>query len=100
MWFLDWKSHLEKIIKDLIPEVEKWDLAPKPASLWWTSTFAFENRTDLSIDSKTGRHRIPIKRKFKILGCALESPKKDSGLPRECRVRTNGGEMCAVESEV
>ena len=32
------KANLQQMIKDLIQEAEGWDLEPKPASLWWTST--------------------------------------------------------------
>ena len=33
------KEHLEQMLKDLIEEAVKVDLEPKPASLWWTSTY-------------------------------------------------------------
>ena len=62
------KFHLEQVIKDLIQKAEKWDLAQKPASLWWTSTYDSEEKVDFSIDTKTGRHRIPFEEKFRILG--------------------------------
>ena len=32
------KRNLEQMPRDLIEEAEKWDLAPKPASLWRTRT--------------------------------------------------------------
>ena len=54
------KAHLEQMIKDLIQEAERWDLEPKPASLWWTSTYDSEEMMDLLIDTKTGRHRTPF----------------------------------------
>ena len=52
------KSNSEQIIRDLIEEAEKWDLAP--ASLWWTSTHVPEERCDLSFDTKSGRHKFPF----------------------------------------
>ena len=57
--------------RDLIQEAEKWDLAPKPASLWWTSTYDSEEKISLSINTKTGRHRFPFEEKFKIFGCTM-----------------------------
>ena len=39
--------HLEQMLRDLIQEAEKWDLAPKLASLWWTSTCEPEEKSDL-----------------------------------------------------
>ena len=33
------ESHREQMLKDLIQDAEKWDLAPKPASLWWNKCF-------------------------------------------------------------
>ena len=64
------KSHLEQMLGDPIQEAERWDLAPKQASLWWTRTDDSEEKTDLSIDTKTGRHRFPFEIKIKILGCS------------------------------
>ena len=32
------KGNLQLMPLDLIEDAEKWDLAPKPASLWWKST--------------------------------------------------------------
>ena len=29
---------LEQMLRDLIEEACRWDLEPKPASLWWTCT--------------------------------------------------------------
>ena len=53
-----------KMLRNLIEEAARWDLAPKPASLCWTST-------NLSIDTKSGCHRFSFEEKFKILGYAL-----------------------------
>ena len=38
------------MLRDLIAGVEKWDLAPELASLWWTSTCEPEEKSNLSID--------------------------------------------------
>ena len=65
------KAHLEQMIKDLIQEAERRDLEPKPASLWWTSTYDSEEKMDLSIDTKTRRHRKPFEDNFKVLGFTL-----------------------------
>ena len=66
------KSHIEPMLRVLIEEAVKWDLAPKPASLWWTSTYEpEEKRCDRSIDTKSGRQKFPFVGKFKILGCAM-----------------------------
>ena len=50
------KIHLEQMLRDLIQEAEMWTFHPKPASRWWTSTYDPEEKTDLSIDTKSGRH--------------------------------------------
>ena len=47
------KSNLEQMLRNLMEEAGKWDLVPKPASLWWTSTYEPEERCDLSIDTWT-----------------------------------------------
>ena len=41
--------NLEQMLRDLIEEAEKWDLAPEPASLWWTCTYAEEERSEVLI---------------------------------------------------
>ena len=61
------KSHLERMMKDLIEEAERWDLKPKPASLWWTSTDADEMLDQMETRTKTGLHKLPLDEKFKIL---------------------------------
>ena len=50
------KMHLEQMMKDLIEEAERRDL------LWWTSTYADEKM------ERTGLHKLPFEKKFKILG--------------------------------
>ena len=69
------KRNLEQMLKDLNQEAERWDLAPKPASLWWTSTYS-EDKIDMSIDTKTGRHRFLFEEHFKILGCTMNRQRK------------------------
>ena len=49
---------------DLIQEAEKWDLAPKPASLRCTSTYDSEENKDLKIDTRTERHRVSFEEMF------------------------------------
>ena len=48
------RGNLEQMLRDSIEEAEKWDLGPKNASLWWTSTYEPEESSDLSIDTKSG----------------------------------------------
>ena len=62
---------LEQMLSELMEGVEMSDLAPKPVSLWWTSTYEPEERCDLSIDTKFGRQKFPFEAEFKILGCAM-----------------------------
>ena len=62
------KAHLEQMLKDLIEDAERWDVEPKPASLWWTSTYASEMMEDITIGTRTGQHCVRFKKNFKILG--------------------------------
>ena len=41
------KKHPEQMLENLIEETAKVDLEPKPASLWWTSTYASEEKEDM-----------------------------------------------------
>ena len=43
------------MLRDLIEEASRKDLVPKPASLWWTSTYDPEERCDISIYTPTGK---------------------------------------------
>ena len=38
------KEKLEHMQRDLIEEASRWDVEPKPASLWWTSTYDSEEK--------------------------------------------------------
>ena len=38
------KENLEQMQRDFLEEADKWDLVPKPASLWWTSTCNSEEK--------------------------------------------------------
>ena len=55
----------------LIEAAEKWDVAPKPASLWWTSTYEEEERSEVPIPTTQMMYKFPCEEKFKILGCGM-----------------------------
>ena len=66
------KTHLEQMMKDLTGEADRWDVEPKPASLWWTNTYDDEKMDDKKIWTTTGLHKLPFeKKKFWILGYAF-----------------------------
>ena len=56
--------------KDLIEEAAKVDLQPKPASLWWTSTYASEEKEDMILGTSK-KNKFPFEDEFKILGCMM-----------------------------
>ena len=64
------KKKLEQMLRDLIEEAGRWDLVPKPTSLW-TGTYDPEERIDVSIHTTTGCHKFPFEEKFRILGYAM-----------------------------
>ena len=64
------KRNLEQVLWDLIEEAEKCDLAPKPASLWWTSTYEEEEISKVLIATNGLMYKFPFEEKF-ILGCAM-----------------------------
>ena len=55
-------------MKELIEEAERWDFEPAPASLWWTSTYAFEGQENIVINTRSGQHNMPFEKSFKFLG--------------------------------
>ena len=54
------KEKLEQMMKELVEEAKRWKLEPKPASLWWTSTYASEEKEDMVIKTEAGEHRLPF----------------------------------------
>ena len=54
------KKHLEQMLKDLIEEAAEMDLEPEPASLWWTSTYASENKEDIILGTSKGSYKLPF----------------------------------------
>ena len=66
------KKHLEQMLKDLTEEVAKVDLKPKPASLWWTSTNASEEKEDMIFGYIKRLLQFPFfEDDFKILKCVM-----------------------------
>ena len=65
------RRNLARMLRDLIEEVEKWDLTPEPASLWWTRTYEEEERSEVLIATNGLMYKFPFEEKFKILGCAI-----------------------------
>ena len=59
------------VLRDLIEEAETWNVAPKPASLWWTSTYEEEERSEVLVATTGLMYKFPYEEKFKILGCGM-----------------------------
>ena len=55
-------------MEELVAEVERWDREPKLASLWWTSTYAKEEKRDTVIETASGKHELLFADEFRILG--------------------------------
>ena len=54
------KEQLEQMLKDLIEEAGKVDLEPEPASLWWASTYASEEKDDMTLVTAKGCYEFPL----------------------------------------
>ena len=52
------KKNLEQMLRDLAEEANRWDLVPKLASLWWTSTYDLEESVDMTNYTKSGCHKF------------------------------------------
>ena len=46
--------------KKKAPEAKRRDLEPQPASPWWTSTYAGEDKDDMVIKTTAGEHTLPF----------------------------------------
>ena len=55
-------------------------MEPNPASLWWTSTYADEMMDDITISTRTGRHKVPFEKSFRFLGYAVNQ----AGRTQDC----------------
>ena len=82
------KKHLEQMLKDLIEEAAEVDLEPKPASLWWTSTYASEDMEDMILGTLKG---LPLGRRIQDTGMDDESLRENM---RRC------GRKNAVDEQV
>ena len=70
------KEHLEQMLKYLIEEASKVNLEPKPASLWWTSTYASREKSDMILCTSESCNKFPFEDEFWIEGCALNRQRK------------------------
>ena len=87
------KTHLGQM-KALTEQAERWDLEPKPASLWWTSNHAHEMMGDNTISSRAGQHKVLFVKCFKILGYTFKQDRRKIAWWEECKMQTRlGGEI-------
>ena len=80
------QKNLEQMLRDLI-EAGRWDLVPKPASLWWTSTYDSEQKVGMSLCTTSGCHKFHSEEKFNILGYAM-NPQGKSHVTIEERMQS------------
>ena len=66
------KENLELMLRDLIEEASRWDLEPKPASLWWTSTYDSEEKVDMILGTTSGCYKFLFGGKVQDLGLRHE----------------------------
>ena len=79
------KENVEQTLRDLDEEASRRDLEPKPASLWWTSTYDSEEKSDVNLGSTSGCYTYPFEENFQDFGLCNESPKDNV----RCCGRTN-----------
>ena len=71
------------MLKDLIEEAAEVELEPKPASLWWTSTNASEEKEEMILGTWTGCFKFPFEDEFRILGCKMNRQGKTCDAVKE-----------------
>ena len=104
------KENSEQMSRDLVEEASRWDLEPKPANLWWTSTYASEEKNDMISGTSTACYKFPFEDTFNVLGCAMNRQEKNvrccrrtdavskQGLPEgHCDIQEP---RCSVEGKV
>ena len=65
------EKNLEWMLRDFVVEASRWNLVPKPASLWWTSTYDSEEKIDMIFGHLIWMLQIPFEDQFKKIGCAM-----------------------------
>ena len=63
------KRNLEQMLRDLIEELETWDLAPDPAMV--DKQYEEEERSEVLVVTNGLMYRFLFEEKLKILGCAM-----------------------------
>ena len=86
------QKNLGQVLHDLVEKAEKWDLAPKPASLWWGRTYKGEERSEVLVATDGLMHKFD---KFKILGCGMNRQGKTLDAIEECSQPTRGTSLSA-----
>ena len=100
-WIMSPKAHLERMVKDFIEEAERWELEPKPASLWRKNTCAYEMMEDITISTRAGRQKILFEKSFTILGYTINQAGRTQDCLEERTHNANKGfvEGCAVSQK-
>ena len=62
-----------RLLGDLIEDGEMWELEPKPARLWWSSTEAEEVKEDRTIKTRKGQCRYLSKKASTSAGTTSQS---------------------------
>ena len=84
------KNHLGQMMKELIEEATRWDLEPMPASLWWSNTYAEENKEDMMIKTKKRQNKFPFEKSFNIHGyMSTRLVRKSQAISEERIQKTN-----------
>ena len=87
------------MMEKLIEEAARWDLQPKLASLWWSSTFAERKKEDMVIKTQKVQNKCSFEKSFKILGYIFHPAGRSQEIwTNVCRKRTkHGGEMYLMD---
>ena len=74
------KENVERMMKELVEEVERLDMEPEPTSLWRKSIDAREEKQDMVIEPAGGKHILPFEDAVRILGhsCCRDGRKQIS----------------------
>ena len=72
-------------------EAGKVDLESKPACLWWTNTYASEDKSDMILSPSRGCYTFPFEDEFRILRCAMNRQGETCGAAEERIQSVNKG---------
>ena len=91
------KENLDQMMMEWVEKAKRWDLEPRPASLWWTSTHASEEKGGHSDHDDGMRTQATVCGQDQDSGWPLQYGREDAGQPGGGTQRSTEARTCCAE---